>query len=60
MYLLNGEDGGELKIDMNTNDVNKPYDDKCHYCNDPGIYWDQVGATMISVCKKHMQNYYSA
>jgi hypothetical protein len=58
MYLPNGEGGGELKIDMNTTDVNKPYDDKCHFCSEPGIYWDQLGATIISVCKTHMRNFY--
>ena len=39
-------------------DVNKPDSDKCHYCNEVGLYWDQVGATIITVCKKHMGNYY--
>ncbi len=32
--------------------------DKCYYCENPAEYWDQVGATIISVCKKHMNNYY--
>ena len=41
-----------------TIDVNKPSSDKCHYCNEVGTYWDQVGATIITVCKKHMGNYY--
>jgi hypothetical protein len=58
MYLPNGEGGGELKTDMSTDNVNKPFDDRCHYCTEPGIYWDQVGATIISVCKKHMKNFY--
>lgn len=57
MYLHNGVGGGGLKIDM-TIDINKPDDDKCHYCNEIGVYWDQVGATIITVCKKHMNNYY--
>ena len=58
MCLPNGVGGGELKIDMNTTDVNKPYDDKCHFCDKDGIYWDQLGATIISVCKEHMRNFY--
>jgi len=29
-----------------TIDVNKPDDDRCHYCNEPGLYWDQLGATI--------------
>jgi len=34
--------------------------DKCYYCEEEGTYWDQIGATFISVCKKHMVNYYSS
>jgi len=34
--------------------------DKCYYCDKPSLYWDQVGATIISVCKKHATNYYSS
>jgi hypothetical protein len=60
MYLHNGVGGGGSKTDMNTDNVNKPFDDRCHYCTEPGIYWDQVGATIISVCKKHMKNYYAS
>jgi len=34
--------------------------DKCYYCEENGAYWDQLGAIFISVCKKHMVNYYSS
>jgi hypothetical protein len=33
--------------------------DKCHYCDEDATYWDQNGATIISVCKKHAINYYA-
>lgn len=33
--------------------INSIYKDKCYYCDEIGTYWDQVGATIISVCKKH-------
>lgn len=34
-------------------------EEKCYYCENPGAYWDQVGATIISVCKEHSTNYYA-
>jgi hypothetical protein len=42
------------------NKVNNPKDEKCHYCDDPGLYWDQLSATIITVCKKHATNYYAS
>jgi hypothetical protein len=33
--------------------------DKCYYCDEVAAYWDQNGATIISVCKKHAINYYA-
>jgi len=32
----------------------------CYYCDQAGIFWDQVGATIVSVCKKHSTNYYAS
>lgn len=36
----------------------KSISEKCHYCDKDALYWDQNGATIISVCKEHMINYY--
>jgi len=41
------------------NKVSGLNDEKCYYCEEIGTYWDQVGATIINVCKKHLTNYYS-
>jgi hypothetical protein len=45
---------------MTIDDVNKPDDDRCYYCGAKGEFWDQAGATIITVCKKHHNNYYIA
>lgn len=34
--------------------------EECYYCDNPATHWDQVGATIISVCKKHATNYYAS
>ena len=38
----------------------EPKDEKCYYCDEIGIYWDQLSATIITVCKKHATNYYAS
>ena len=45
---------------MNMNDVNKPVDDLCYYCDEKGLYWDMSGANIITVCRQHATNFYSS
>jgi hypothetical protein len=40
------------------NNKSEEKDEKCYYCEEIGTYWDQVGATIVSTCKKHSNNYY--